>query len=175
MSNKLKIDDCIKMQLDGTLYDGVENFIQFLRSEKVSLPWSSNNGYDLKHKGKKVGKIYFRMGRNFVELNLDTANGNDFDLYLEGQPENVIETFISNANIKCAGCRPHLECNGRTIDALGNSYNDACINTVRIHFTQNSGDFSTMSHKLSHATAIVPIETIKDLILARMSYIERTR
>ena len=183
-SVKLKAEDLIEIQLDEPLLRGIKELFRFLKDEKISLLWTSGNGYDLKHKGKKVGKIYFRDQRNRVELNIDTADWGKYDLFLEGQPENVVELFKENMNSKCIQCRPHLGCaqeRGTSFEILGKLYENVCFNSARVHFLKIGGDIQAMT--LKRSCAIIgepmlaydfPIETIKDLILARKKYIVET-
>ena len=130
---------------------------------------------------KKVGKIYFRDKRNRIELNIDTSDWGKYDLFLEGQPKNVVELYEENMNSKCIQCRPHLSCAqgpGTNFEVLGKTYENICVNSIRIHFLKTDGDMQGMTLKRPNATIgepilaqDFPIKTIKDLIFARKEYI----
>ena len=178
---KPKIEELIEKQLDEPLLSGAKELIGFFKDEKVSLLWTSTNGYDLKHKGIKIGKIYFRDAKNRIELNIDTANWNEYDLFLKGQPKSVAELFIENMNGKCIQCRPHLNCAkglGADFNVLGKTYKNVCVNSVRVHFLATGGNLQSMT--LKRPNAIVgepllaqdyPVAVIKELIKARKKYV----
>lgn len=180
---KLKIEELIELQLDEPLLSGTKEFLHYLKNENISFLWTSFNGYDLKYKGKKVGKIYFREKRNRIELNIDTSDWGKYDSFLEGQPKNLIELYEENMNGKCLRCRPNLNCAqgpGADFNVLGKLHKNVCVNSIRIHFLKTGGDMRFMT--LKRPNAIIgepllardfPIKTIKDLILARKKYIEK--
>jgi len=184
-SVKLKIDECVKVQLDENLLEGVEDFIHFLKGEKISLPWTSGNGYDLKYKGKRIGKIYFRDERNRVELNIDTAERDKCDVYLEGQANEIIGLFMERIKNDCIQCRPTCGCSqgpGMTVEVSGNQYKNICIHSLGYHFIKSGGDMQAMSLRSPNATMgerfvvrDISIEAIKHLILARKKYIEKVK
>ena len=188
LPEKIKIDECAKLRLDEPLLSNVEEFIAFLRSEKINLPWTSINGFDLKYKGKRVGKIYFREGpmmspaafarteRNCVELNIDTAERDKYEIYLEGQPNDVVSLFTERVQSKCVGCRPTCECSrgpGMNIYVSGEEYKNICIHATGFQLIKVGGDLQAM-HLQSNGKEVA-IATVKRLVLARKRYIDRTR
>jgi len=177
---KPKIDETAKNNLDGELLKDFEKFLDYLKQEKISLPWKSINGYNMKYKSKNVGRI--TIVENCIHIGVETVGWgkSDFDEYLEGQSDEITDMFMERLTHKCTQCRPTCGCSrgpGKTIQVLGNWYENICNNTPEYVFrSYNMTEMTLYTPRASHTpepVCQVPIERIKKLITAKKEYIEK--
>jgi hypothetical protein len=177
---KPKIEETAQKNLDGEALKDFEKFLDYLKQEKISLPWKSIGGYNMKYKGKNVGRI--NLAKNHINIGVETVGWGKggFDEYLEGQSDEIADMFMERLTHKCTQCRPTCGCSrgpGKTIQVRGVWYENICNNTPEYSF--NSGNIREMTlhtPRAAHAPEPlfqVPIETVKKLITAKKAYIEK--
>ncbi|MDR0287975.1 MAG: hypothetical protein LBI03_09780 [Clostridiales bacterium] len=189
---KPKIETVAQELLDGEMLNGFNELINFLKSENISLLWTSFNGWNANYEGKRVGKLYFRNGKSFYYIVIDTVNcfKDDYDTYLEGQPGEIVDMLLERVSHQCVHCRPTCSCShssGKTVQIFGKRYKNACVNSTVYCLNTSSGDTKTMTLEkpcagefpegtpIERAISIkIPMETVKKLILARKAYIAKT-
>jgi len=189
---KPKIETVAQELLDGEMLIGFNEFINFLKNEKISLSWTSFNGWNANYKGKRVGKLYLRDGKNFFDIVIDTVNcfKDDYDTYLEEQPGEIADMFLERVSHQCVHCRPTCSCShnsGKTVQVFGKQYENACVNSTVYCLNTSDGDTKTMTLKkpcageFPEGTPIeravsteIPMENVKKLILASKAYIAKT-
>lgn len=189
---KPKIETIAQELLDGEMLNGFNELLDFLKNEKINFSWTSVNGWNANYKGKRIGKLYLRGGKNFFDIVIDTVNcfKDDYDTYLEGQPGEIAEMLTERVSHQCVHCRPTCGCShnsGKTVQISGKRYENACANSTVYGFNTSSGDMRIMTlikpcagefpagTPFERTTPIdVPIETVEKLILASKKYVEKT-
>jgi hypothetical protein len=182
-AKKLTIRDVANQKLDGTVLKEFDEFLEFLKSEKISTPWKSINGFKMNYKGKIVGAISMNYSeKNYIDISVaTTGEWSGYDDYLEGLSDELTNLFMAQISIKCIHCRPTCGCSSHTwnYDVMGKKITDGCRNAGWYSFDNNSGNLSTMMLLTSRAelTRIpirqIPLETVKSLILTRKAYITK--
>jgi len=188
---KPKIETVAQELLDGEMLNGFNELINFLKSENISLLWTSFNGWNANYKGKRVGKLYLRGGNNFFDIVIDTVNcfKNDYDTYLEEQPGEIADMLLERVSHQCVHCRPTCGCShssGKTVHISGKRYENTCVNSTAYGFKTSGGDMQTMTlikpcagdfpEGTPPERAVpteVPMETVKKLILASKAYVTK--
>ncbi|MCL2773553.1 MAG: hypothetical protein FWD71_09415 [Oscillospiraceae bacterium] len=177
---KPTIEETAKKNLEGELLKEFEKFLDYLKQEKISLPWKSIDGYNMKYKSKNVGRLC--LAKNHIHIMVETVGwGKDsFDEYIDGQPDEIVDMFMERLTHKCTQCRPTCGCSrgpGKTIQVLGKQYENICNNTPEYGFnSDNMNEMTLYTPRASHTpepVCQVPIETVKKLITAKKRYIEK--
>ena len=181
-----------RQQLDGALLKDFETFLDFLMNKKLSLPWTSTNGFNVNYKSKLVGKIYLGGGdltRNKVEIHVITAKWDEINEYLKMQTDEVVNLFMDCLkNNKCRHCNPDCSCSryggpDYKFIVLGKEYEHPCFAFGRhaFKFTNSGKRMSSMvvcSHGSGDNKAVnrmVSMKIVKKLIIARMEFIVSSR
>lgn len=188
-AGKLKITEVARQILNGEFLREFEEFLEFLKSEKISLPWKSINGFKMVYKSKNVGSITIGNSgdatrkQNYISVNVETvgwAHWDELDGYLEGQSDEIFGLLMERLENKCKQCRPTCGCSkgpGMNLNVSGKQYTNICVNAPHYGFN-NSGD-TMREMTLNSPCAVyppipvrnIPMETVKKLILARKKYI----
>ncbi len=193
-AKKLTIEDVAREQLDGDFWGEFEQFLAYLKQNKISIHWKSINGFNMKYRGDKVGIISFLgagswddgiiEAKNHVHIGVDTVGWgkSGFDTYLENQSDEIVDLLMEMIANKCIHCRPTCGCSqasGRTVEVAGNSHQNACMNATQYAFKGDNMRELTMFSPRASITPVpirhVPIDTVKKLIHARKEYIEKMR
>jgi len=191
-SQKLKIEELAPKKLDGEFLKDFNDFLDFLKREKISAPWKSINGFKMKYKGEGVGGISFLgeggwadgivEAKNHIHIGVDTIGyrKDGFDLYLDGQSDEIKKMLMERLSYLCIHCRPTCGCSqvsGRNAAAAGKMYEKVCANMTGYGFSgDNMRELTLFSPRASFTPEPVgkyPIETVKKLILARKAYIDK--
>ena len=186
-AEKLTMQDVVREQLSGNIRDEFEKFLEFLNEEKIKTVWKSINGFNANYKGERICTMTLGAPgwldnaikrKNYISINVLTADW-DFDKYLEGQNEKIADLFMEQISNKCVHCRPTCGCSkasGRTVQVSGKKYENVCMNALLYKFYVVGDDMREMT--MCSPCALyppveihpVPLETIKNLILARKEY-----
>lgn len=139
---KLKIKDIAMQQLNGEFLREFEEFLEFLKSEKITLPWKSINGFKMVYKGKNIGSITLGApgwsddaihNKNYIYIGVDTvgwAHYDELDDYVEGQEDEIINLLMERLENKCRQCRPTCGCSrgpGMNTVISGKQYANICV------------------------------------------------
>jgi len=188
-AEKLSVEDVAAVQLDGCFYRDFVILLDFLKKENIRLPWKSLNGFKMTYKSRNIGGFTLGAGgwqdnniekRNYIVMHIASADGNDFDAYLEGQPDEIKGLFMEQIGNVCVHCRPTCGCSrasGRTVSVAGREYNNVCMNAPGFKFTASGDGMESMTMCTPRAVyppepvREVPLETVKKVILARKAYI----
>ena len=189
-----KIDEFAREKLDGTLYEEFEQFLDFLRKEKFSLPPDTINAYRMKYKGVPIGKISF-LGkgswedgicdtRNRVSIIMDFSPDlfNVLDRESIENHKKIVDMVMSRLRSKCIDCREgRTECSknlGKTVKIADESYKNICVQAFGFGFSNSGDSMEIMYENESHMSGIVPLENgavsldvIKDMIMSKKSHI----
>jgi len=186
---KPKIETVAQELLDGELLNIFNDLLNFLKNEKINLLWTSFNGWNANYKGKRVGKLYLRGGKNFFDMVIDTVNcfNYDYDTYLDGQPGEIVDMLLERVSHQCVHCRPTCSCSrssGKTVQIFGKRYENTCVNSTAYGLNTSGGNMQTMTlikpcagdfpEGTPPERAVpteVSIETVKNLILASKAYV----
>jgi hypothetical protein len=190
-ANRPKIDDAAVEKLDGDFYVEFKKFLAFLREEKINTPWKSICDYNMKYEGRIIGGITLLGGvweddiskaRNNLRISIATAEGNGYDRYLEGLPEEVTGLFMERIGNTCGKCRPSSVCAkgpGMSITVAGKRFRNICCLSNGFHFNSHNANMLEMV-LLKHGgiphkpEPVVLLDTVKAFILAAKRYIEKT-
>jgi hypothetical protein len=189
-AKKLTIEEVAAEQLSGEISTEFAKFLDYLKSEKITTSWKSINGYHMKFKGKNVGAIGLGAPgwlddaihrKNYINIFVGTAERDDYDGYLQGQSDEIVDLFLERMEIKCRHCRPTCGCSSwmwnRTV--AGKLYEDCCANAPAYGFHNIASDLSEVILQSPCAVyppmvvRAVPFDTVKKLISARKDYIAR--
>ncbi len=189
-AEKLTIHDVASRNLNGVLLKEMEEFIRFLKNEKITLPWKSINGFKMKYKGNNIGHvtIHEKEGGGDGErayrfdIGVGSADTGICDTYLQDQTEEIIALFMENISYKCTHCRPTCGCSkasGMTVIISGEKHPNVCRNAYYFVFESTGDDMREVMMRIPRASIPrlqsrpVPLETVKKLILAKMKHIDR--
>ena len=185
-AKRCKINDLIQEKLNGDALTNFEAFLEFLKQEKINIPWArfgweGIHTFHIKHKSQHIGELSFLDDENHVRIIINTAWGN-LDLYTEGQPDEVTDMLTERLNYKCISCRPNWDCaikaSDRSVELAGKRYEKICAGATGYGFI--SGDMSTFTlgpprwQQPQEPVGEFPLEMVKKLILARKEYIVKT-
>ena len=189
-AEKLIINDFARGKSNGDFLDAFETFLGFLKQEKNICPWRGIlraqphvKRFHMMYKNKKIGQIDFIDDRsNYIEITIDTVGwtGDDFDLYIEGQPDEIIDMLMERLRNTCVNCHinPTYGCSpGRNAEVAGKQYEKLCVYITLYWFdSDNMQEFTLYARRYTTTkpVGLVPLETIKKLILARKEYITKT-
>ena len=186
---KLTIEDVACQQLDKELLKEFENFLMFLKQEKISLPWACSNGFNMNYRSKRVGRLKLADGikeqKKRVRITVCTGEWSltrpvDFDGYLEGQSDKIVGLLMERLNNKCRRCQPNSGCAralGTNFTLMGVQYKNVCCASSVFDFTILGSDMNTVNLVLpyNHQISVrsVSIEVVKNLIVTRKEYISK--
>ena len=190
-AEKLSAEDVARKQLDGKFAKEFDEFLKFIKEEKIRFPWKSINGFKMVYKNKNIGGFMLGAGgwqdnnietRNYFLIHIGTADNDDYDEYLRGQPGEIVDLFMEQISSKCVHCRPTCGCSkasGRTISVVGERYKNVCMNAPAFKFFASGDSMRTMT--LCTPRAVYPpenvrpvsLDTVKALISARKAYVEK--
>ena len=178
-----KIDELIQEKLNGDVLTDFVAFLDFLKHEKITCPWTrfgweGIHTFHLKHKGQNVGAISILDGENHIRISVGT-NGwrvENFDLYLQDQPGDVVDMLMERASYKCTKCSPNMWCfeaEGFTAEIAGKRYEKRCVSMSGYWFIGNSMKELTLysPRAAQEPIGLIPLEMIKKLILAKKEHI----
>lgn len=189
-AHRISLDKAAALKLDGDFYVEFMKFFDFLKQEKINTPWKTMDSYNLKYEGRIIGGITLLGGaweddvseaKNNLRIGIATADGNGYDKYLEGQPQEIIDLFMTRINNKCSQCRPASSCakgKGINITVSGKRYKNICglsngflLNSV----DKNMTNMVMLNHGGVSETEMptLPLDTVKALIIAAKRYIEK--
>ncbi|MCL2547435.1 MAG: hypothetical protein FWE06_09705 [Oscillospiraceae bacterium] len=188
MLDKPKINEIARDKLNSNFANDFEAFLNFLKQEKITTPWRGILRaqphiirFYMKHKGKDVGHIDFNDDiANYIDIQVITVGWlkNDFDVYLEGQPNEIFDMLTERLSQKCIHCNTnHANCSpGRSAEVAGKQYEKICVAMTLYKFGGDNMQELTLHRPQYIATkpvGLVPLEMIKKLILARRDYIAK--
>jgi len=115
-------------------------FVDYIKQQKMTLPWFVTNSYNIIYKGCKIAQIYIYDGKdiqNCWRIKINTASKDTFDILLNGLSDEVTGLFSENFNKKCTACNNCAP--GETFDFAGKHYENVCngSNGVRIFLYRN--------------------------------------
>ena len=176
-AEKLTVEDLAHRLLNGNLLKEFGEFLDFLKEEGMRVPWASINAFNINYKGKRAGYINIHK-INCVGIKIPTAEPYEFDNYFWGQPDEIIDVFIKNINMKCTRCYPGHG-SGMTVTLFGKQYENYCFNRQRFHFISSGDNMRTLTllgpntpgNGPPAQSCEVSIEIVKKLILIRKEYI----
>ena len=189
-ANRITLDAAAAQKLDDDFYVEFKNFFNFLKQEKINTPWKTMDSYNMKYEGHIIGGITLLGGdweddvneaKNNLRIGIATADGNEYDKYLDGQSQEIIDLFMNRINNKCGQCRPSSSCakkKGINITVSGKRYKNICCLSNGFHFNSVGGNMLEMI-MLKHGgipqieMPILPLDTVKALIIAAKGYIEK--
>jgi len=181
-SNKPGIRSFAQQRLDGGLLKDFEAFLDFLHAERISLPWTPKYAFNAKYRGELAAKIYIdrdNAANNHLSIAVVSAKWDDLDDYLKMQSDEIAGLFFESiANNKCRRCSPNCSCSRAPefeFMILGRQYDHPCFAFGRhaYHLATSGGGMREMLLAGAGDPArSVPIETVKELILARKRYID---
>jgi len=192
-AEKLTVADVARRQLDGDFLNGFYRLLDFLRQEKIALPWKSINGFKMVYKGANIGGFTLGAGgwldnaieaKNYLVIHIASADRGAEADYLNAQGGELAAIFLEQIGIKCEHCRPTCGCSrasGRTIEMPGERRDNVCMNALGFKFVASGGDLSAMTMCTPRAqyppepVRDVPIEVVEKLIVARKKYVEGLR
>jgi len=186
MSDKPKINEIARSKLSSNFANDFDTFLNLLKQEKITTPWRgilraqpSTIRFMMKHKGKEVGHIDFiDYRKNYIRIQVISVGWlhDGFDVYLEGQPNEVIDMLMERLRHKCTFCQPtYACCPGRSAEVLGTRYEKICSGMTLYGFGgDNMQEFTLFSPRMiGEPVGLVSLEMIVKLILARREYIAR--
>lgn len=109
------IEDAVSEALNGDTLTNAQNFISYLRKNKMTPGWASANSWKVSYKGK--GVYYIRLpGTAWYPLDADSWNLSVFAQYdenlrelISGESEEIKELVHANNNFPCGGCMSGLD------------------------------------------------------------------
>ena len=187
-ANRIPLDKAAAQRLSGDFYLEFKKFYDFLKQEKINTPWKIMDSCNMKYEGRIIGGITLLGGeweddvtesRNNLRIGVATADGNGYDKYLEGQPQEVIDLFMDRINNKCSQCRPSSSCakgKGINITVSGKRHKNICCLSNGFLFNSVDGNITEMVMIKHGGTPqmempILPLDTVKALIIAARGYI----
>jgi len=189
-ANRINLDSAAAKKLDGDFYVEFKKFFDFLKQEEINTPWKTMDSYNMKYEGRIIGGITLLGGdwdddvndaKNNLRIGIATADGNGYDKYLEGQPQEIIDLFMNRINNKCSQCRPSSSCakgKGISITVSGKRHKNICCLSNGFLFNSVGGNMHEMI-MLKHGgipqdeMPVLPLDTVKALILAAKEYIKK--
>ena len=184
-AKRCKINDLIQEKLNGDALTNFEVFLEFLKQEKINIPWArfgweGIHTFHIKHKGKGIGELSFLDEENHVRLQIGTEESN-FDLYVEGQPREIVDMLTERLSHKCICCRPDWDCakaSGRSAELAGKRYENICTSAPNYIFISDNMSTFTLYTPLwqlpRKPAGVFSSEIIKKLIVAKKEHIIKT-
>jgi len=71
-------------------------FVDYIKQQKMTLPWFVTNSYNIIYKGCKIAQIYIYDGKdiqNCWRIKINTASKDTFDILLNGLSDEVTGLF----------------------------------------------------------------------------------
>ena len=187
-AKRCKINDFIQEKLSGDVLKDFKAFLELLKEEKITTPWArfgweGIHTFHIKHKGKGIGEISFPDDENHIRIQVHAGNWNKdgFDLYTEGQANEIFAMLMERTSHKCIRCRPDWDCAkalGRSAEIAGERYENVCAYMNMSKFIgDNMNALTLYTPRWSYPPEPVgsfPLEVIKKLILAQKEFIIKT-
>ena len=179
---RCKIDEFIQEKLSEDVLQDFEEFLEFLKQEKITCPWArfgweGIHTFHMKHKGKNIGEVSF-LGENHIRIQVSTNEWKveNFDLYLDGQPNEVVDMLMERAAYECTKCCQNICSAGLNVEIAGKRYANRCMNMSGYRFVGDSmREFTLYSPRtVSEPVGLIPLESIKKLIVAKKEHIIKT-
>lgn len=139
---KKPIDEEVQEFLTGETRKYAEEFISFLRENKMSPQWGAKDSYNLSYKTRRVCIIKFSQGS--FELRLNTQYNEEFNDVFQDEPDEV-QKFLLDTTISCFGCGTCKP--GITMTLLGKPMKGLCYNPV-INMLNPDGKWLELAKKL---------------------------
>ena len=187
-AKRCKIDELIQEKLSGDMLRDFQAFLGFLKEEKITCPWArfgweGIHTFHIKHKGQNIGEISFPDGENHIRIQINTVDWNkdDFDLYTEGQANEIVEMLMNRLSHKCKNCRPDWGCaraSGMSAEVAGKRYEKICAGVKIYKFIGDNMNtltlYTPLWQKPAEPIGLIPLDMVKKLILARKEYVVKT-
>ena len=183
-AEKLTAEDVARRKLDGDFLREFNEFLEFCKEEKIRLPWKSINGFKMVYRGKTIGGLTLGAegwlddnieASNCVVMHIGTAEKDDYDAYLRGQPDEIAGLFLEQIGHKCVHCRPTCGCSkvsGRTISVSGQTHDNVCMNAPGFKFVASGGMQSVV---LCTPRALYPPEPVREVTLDMVKGLVRAK
>ena len=121
---KMPFDDIIVECLDGDDKTIAFNFINYLKSMKMTARWANKNAWEVKYKGRGVCKIYVWDDNWFIR---PSFNHNYNDALMTFITDNKLEEVIWNNIYHCRGCgKSPSACMIKLKSVLGKDFKGVC-------------------------------------------------
>ena len=184
-ARKLTIYELAQEKLNGNLLREFNEFLEFLRGEEAKFVLCAANKYSANYKGNGIAVIAIHE-QNMIRIEIYTGEKDNLDEYLDEQTNEIVDLFMERINSKCRQCRPTCGCSrgpGFTYTVLGNEYKNICHGALGYAFANSDDNIQTLTLFVPGAdrpgpppiVRSVPIETVKNLILAKKKYVGRTK
>lgn len=123
--SKPLIGDLINENLKDSIKEVSENFILFLRDNKMSPQWGAKNSYNISYKSRRV--CILKINKDSFELRINTQYNDDFNDFFSDRNEQMKSFLLDNVTycFRCGNCKPGLD-----ISILGKDLKNACFNPV---------------------------------------------
>ena len=184
-AKRCKINDLMQEKLNGAALENFETFLEFLKQEKINIPWArfgweGIHTFHIKHKGKNIGELSFLDDENQVRIQINT-DGNNFDVYIEGQPNEIVDMLIERLSHKCICCRPDWDCAksmGKSAELAGKRYENICTSAPSYLFISGNMNVFTLFTPIWQVprkpVGVFSLDTVKKLLLAKKEHIVKT-
>lgn len=118
---KPRIEDMVNNYLYGQLKNDAIDFVNFLKTNKLSPQWASTNSYALSYKSRRVCII--KINEEEWTLWLNTQYNDEFNACFAGEQEDMQKILLSQLVYchSCGKCAP-----GHNITILGKKTQNAC-------------------------------------------------
>lgn len=122
---KQQIDILIQQLLQGNEKESAEDFVGFLRANKLEPKWGAKNSYNVKYKAKRVCII--KINEDQLDLRLGTQYDEAYNDYFSDDDEETKQYLYDSITycFGCGTCKP-----GITGNILGREVENACFNPV---------------------------------------------
>ena len=184
-AKRCKINDLIQEKLNGDVLKNFEAFLEFLKQEKINIPWArfgweGIHTFHIKHKGKGIGELSFLDDENHVRIQINN-DWNNLDLYVKGQPNEITDVLTERLSYKCICCRPDWGCGkdlGKSVKFASKNYVNICASAPFYVFISDNMNTFTLYTPLwqqpRKQVGVFPLETVNKLILAKREHIVKT-
>ena len=114
-STKSKIEDVINATLEGNALKNAQDFILYLRENKMTPGWASTSSWKANYKGKSVCYIRLPGAATIEDGSWHLALFAQYDGYLNeliASESEEIKALVKNhidKNLPCGGCMPGLD------------------------------------------------------------------
>ena len=170
---KPNINEAAKNLYSEKFLTDIEQFIEFCKQNKISTPSVSVNRFNMAHKGIIAGRLYFENDNRIV-IEITLADRNEYDDYLDGKSKDIFNDFMEQKARRCPG--PNMGCcscensfGSGIVTIMGNQYSKMCLRRGYRFTTYNMNDFILDTDTVCQ----VPLDSIKNLILARIEHIKK--
>lgn len=126
-ANKPQIEDIINASLKDDRKQNAMDFLDFIKSMKMTPQWASTNSWALSYKSKRVGYIKINENTGDWELWLNSQYDEYFEELVSKENAEVKDYFLSNIYycFNCSACTP-----GKDIVFLGKELKNVCATPV---------------------------------------------